>query len=151
MTTTNFVLCTCPKKAEHFCKNWDGKGNAAGRMEALRSECGYNPDDCEFLVATKKREGADWLYQTIAGTLQAKTAVAALGKEPARKKKSTTETTLEETEKVRIVSHHTCSDCGEPATHKIEGYRITYLCEDCADHAKTAGFPVKKLEEIANA
>ena len=145
MTTPNFILCTCPKKPEHYCKNWDGKGNAASRVEVLRSDCGYNPNDCEFLVETKKREGADWLYQTIAGTPLGKTAITTPEKEPEPAKK-------EPAKKPVKKQSLTCAECGEEATHKIEGYKPTHLCALHAKAAEMHGFhPAEIPEETTNA
>lgn len=145
MTTTNFVLCTCPKKAGYFCKNWDGKGNAASRIETLRSDCGYNPDDCEFLVEPKKRENRDWLYKTIAGTPLAKTSVATPEKEPEPKAEP-----QKPPKKPAKKQSLTCTECGEEATHKIEGYKPTYLCIEHAELAQADGFKLIELKEENN-
>lgn len=137
-----FVLCTCSKKADHLCKNWDGKGNAAARIEALRNDCGYNPDDCEFLTIPKKREGCNWLYQTIAGSPLAKTAVATPEKEP--EPKAEPQKPPKKPAKKRSL---TCAECGEEATHKIEGYKPTYLCIEHAEKAQADGFKLIELKE----
>lgn len=135
MTTTNFVLCICPKKAEHFCKNWDGKGNIPARIETMRVDCKNNPDECEFLVEPKKREGCDWIWQTISGS-PADTAEIVQERHKVIAKT-----------KPKKIQRRTCADCEEEATHKIEGYKPTYLCMKHGEAAIADGFKVVELTE----
>ena len=141
--TTNFVLCTCPKKAEHYCKNWDGKGNVASRAETLKTDCQENPEECKFLVEPKKRKGADWIYQAIAGSPLGKTAVATPEKEPETK----TEPAKSPPKKPGKKQSLTCAECGEDATHKIDGYRPTFLCILHAEEAQAKGFKLEELKQ----
>lgn len=67
----NYALCTCYKKAEHYCKNWDGKGDAAVTTNKVKEACTANetdPDTCEFLIKPTLTEGFNWVRQTTSGS-----------------------------------------------------------------------------------
>lgn len=69
--TTNSVLCTCYKKEGHYCKNWNGNGDASRITSEVKAMCENNqtdPDKCKFLVKPIPRTGCDWLYQTVSGS-----------------------------------------------------------------------------------
>lgn len=74
----NFVLCTCYKKENYYCKNWDGKGDAAHNASMVKQLCENNntdPDKCEFLVTPIPRKGLDWIWRTTSGTPQPKAEI----------------------------------------------------------------------------
>jgi hypothetical protein len=90
------------------------------------------------LVSTKLRTGCDWVWQTTSGSPQAKTAAAVSEEvhkiEPAPKQQ-------------KKQPNKKCSDCDKDATHKIEGYKPIYLCEEHARTAEGDGFVPLPLEE----
>ena len=137
----NFVLCTCYKKEGCYCKNWDGKGNVPAVNDLMKTTCQANPDTCEFLVNPIKRQGCDWLYETISGSSVIATEIVQEEHKVVVKQK-----------KVKKVQSITCTECGEDATYKIEGYKPTYLCKLHAEAAKSDGFKVIEIvEEEVNA
>lgn len=130
-----YPVATC-KKPEHYCKAWDGKGSP--KKNLLPGEICQNskkPDACEFLVVPKKRDGCDWLHRTISGSPTEVAEIIQEGHKVLTKKKA------------KEIQHRICADCGEDATHKIEGYKPTYLCFAHAENAIADSFTVVELVE----
>jgi hypothetical protein len=142
-----FVLCACYKKPDHFCKQWNGKGDITKVQTEVREVCtsnNINPDTCEFLCTPIKREGCDWVWKTTAGALPEKAIAITLGEELEAEAKSISQLPKKQLAKA-------CAECGEDATHKIEGYKTTYLCGIHAEAATVDGFVTVVISEENNA
>lgn len=139
MTTQTYVVCPCCKMpAGYYCKAWDGK--RASSQNLITAPCDKDPETCEYLVESKKREGCEWIWQTISSSPKPEAEAEVISKVEAEEVKKTTKQASAKQ------SNLTCVECGEPATHKIKGYRPTPVCILHAEEAKADGYELEEIE-----